>query len=95
MVAAAAEELGARCQPLVCVGGQPSAAGRRLLELLAAGGADFGYHGDSDWGGVRIANAVRHRVNWWPWRYDHVAYQAALSAADPLAGLVGESAATP
>jgi uncharacterized protein (TIGR02679 family) len=98
VVAAAADELGARCQPLVCVGGQPSAAGWRLLELLAAGGAAFDYHGDFDWGGVRIANAVRHRVNWRPWRYDHVAYQAAVSTAQPLAalaGLVGEPAATP
>jgi uncharacterized protein (TIGR02679 family) len=98
VVAAAADELGARCQPLVCVGGQPSAAGWRLLELLAAGGAAFGYHGDFDWGGVRIAEAVRHRVNWRPWRYDHQAYQAAVSAAHPpvpLAGLAGEPAATP
>jgi uncharacterized protein (TIGR02679 family) len=98
VVAAAADELGARCQPLVCVGGQPSAAGWRLLELLAAGGADFGYHGDCDWGGVRIANAVRHRVNWRPWRYDHQAYETAVSAAHPLtplSRLVGEPAATP
>ena len=98
VVAAAADELGARCQPLVCVGGQPSAAGWRLLELLSVGGAVFGYHGDFDWGGVRIAKAVRHRVNWRPWRYDHQAYQAAVSAAHPLAplaGLAGESAATP
>ena len=98
VVAAAAEELGARCQPLVCVGGQPSAAGWRLIELLAAGGAQFGYHGDFDWGGVRIAGAVRHRVNWRAWRYDHQAYEAAVSAAHrgaPLAGLAGEPAATP
>jgi uncharacterized protein (TIGR02679 family) len=95
VVAAAADELGARCQPLVCVGGQPSAAGWRLLELLAVGGAVFGYHGDFDWGGVRIAQAVRHRVNWRPWRYDHQAYETAVSAAHSLAGLVGESAATP
>ena len=98
VVAAAADELGARCQPLVCVGGQPSAAGWRLLRLLAAGGAEFGYHGDFDWGGVRIANAVHHRANWRPWRYDHVAYQAAVSAVHPLAALgalAGEPAATP
>jgi uncharacterized protein (TIGR02679 family) len=95
VVAAAADELGARCQPLVCVGGQPSAAGWRLLELLAVGGAVFGYHGDFDWGGVRIAQVVRHRVNWRPWRYDHQAYQTAVSAAHSLAGLVGESTATP
>jgi uncharacterized protein (TIGR02679 family) len=95
VVAAAADELGARCQPLVCVGGQPSAAVWRLLELLAAGGAQFDYHGDFDWGGVRIAGAVRQRVNWRPWRYDHQAYQAAVSAAHPLAPLAGEPAATP
>jgi uncharacterized protein (TIGR02679 family) len=99
VVATAAEELGARCQPLVCVGGQPSAAGWRLLELLAAGGAEFDYHGDFDWGGVRIAQGVRHRVNWRPWRYDHRAYESAASATHhafaPLAGLTGEPAATP
>jgi uncharacterized protein (TIGR02679 family) len=98
VVAAAADELGMQCQPLVCIGGQPSAAGWRLLELLADGGSEFSYHGDFDWGGVRIASAVRHRVNWWPWRYDRGAYEAAVSAAQqllPLAGLVGESAETP
>jgi uncharacterized protein (TIGR02679 family) len=98
VVAAAADELAARCPPLVCVGGQPSAAGWRLLELLAAGGAEFDYHGDFDWGGIRIAHGVRQRVNWRPWRYDHLAYESALSAANPLtplAGLTGEPAATP
>ena len=58
VIAAAADELGSRCPPLVCVGGQPSAAGWRLLDLLAAGGAEFRYHGDFDWGGIRIASAV-------------------------------------
>jgi uncharacterized protein (TIGR02679 family) len=95
VVAAAADELGIRCQPLVCVGGQPSAAVWRLLELLAAGGARFDYHGDFDWGGVRIASTVLQRVNWRPWRYDHQAYAAAVSAARPLTALVGEPAATP
>lgn len=104
VIAAAADELGTGCHPLVCVSGRPSAAGWRLLGLLAAGGADFDYHGDFDWGGVRIASAVRHRVSWQPWRYDHHAYEAAVSAAHPPAssassgqheGLVGKPAATP
>jgi uncharacterized protein (TIGR02679 family) len=86
VVAAAADELGSRCQPLVCVGGQPSAAGWRLLDLLAAGGAEFSYHGDFDWGGIRIACTVRERMNqgqerWQPWRYDRAAYAAAAAAA--------------
>jgi uncharacterized protein (TIGR02679 family) len=73
-----------------------SAASRRQPS-----GAEFSYHGDFDWGGVRIAAAVRHRVGWRPWRYDHQAYEAAVSAAHPLAppagsaGLAGEPAATP
>lgn len=97
VVAAAAEELGPACQPLVCVGGQPSAAGWRLLELLVASGAEFAYHGDFDWGGVRIARTVRYRVNWRPWWYDRQAYEDAVSAARlaPLAGLTGAPAATP
>jgi uncharacterized protein (TIGR02679 family) len=98
VVASAADELGAHCRPLVCVGGQPSAAGWRLLELLALGGAEFGYHGDFDWGGVRIARTVRDRVTWRPWRYDRQAYEAAVTSADPLtplARLTGEPSATP
>jgi len=98
VVAAAADELGARCEPMVCVGGQPSAAAWRLLQLLAAGGSEFSYHGDFDWGGVRIARTISQRVHWRPWRYDHRAYEAAVSAANPLtplATLAGEPAATP
>jgi len=95
VVAAAADELGTRCQPLVCVGGQPSTAVWWLLELLAAGGAQFDYHGDFDWGGVRIAGTLLQRVNWRPWRYDHQAYHAAVSSAHPLTPLAGEPAPTP
>jgi uncharacterized protein (TIGR02679 family) len=106
VIAAAADELGRDCPPLVCVGGHPSAAAWRLLDLLAAGGAEFGYHGDFDWGGVRIAAAVRTRTGqgrarWQPWRYNRDAYEALaarVSAASPavaLPRLPGEPAATP
>ena len=94
VVAAAADQLGEACQPLVCVRGQPSAAAWRLLDLLASGGARFGYHGDFDWGGVRIARAVCERVDARPWRYDRAAYEAALLLA-PLARLTGAPAETP
>jgi uncharacterized protein (TIGR02679 family) len=103
VVAAAADELGASCQPLVCTGGQPSAAAWRLLELLAAGGADFAYHGDFDWGGVRIAEAVRQRAGWRPWRYDSGAYADAVNDSAANGGalargggqLTGNPAETP
>jgi uncharacterized protein (TIGR02679 family) len=106
VIAAAADELGSGCPPLVCVGGQPSAAVWRLLDLLGAGGATLHYHGDFDWGGVRIADAVRQRAgqrqsDWRPWRYDRDAYEStatAVLAGSPtgrLPRLVGEPTATP
>ena len=101
VIAAAADELGSRCPPLVCVGGQPSAAVWRLLDLLGAGGATFHYHGDFDWGGIRIASAVRQRAGlerWRPWRFGRDAYEAAVALAGPasrLPRLAGEPALTP
>ncbi|MFD0852509.1 DUF2399 domain-containing protein, partial [Actinomadura adrarensis] len=58
-------------------------------DLLAAGGAEFAYHGDFDWGGVAIASAVRERVGcagWRPWRYDADAYLNAVKTGAPLTG---------
>lgn len=85
VVAAAADELGPACPPLVCVNGRPSAAVWRLLDLLAAGGSRFAYHGDFDWGGVAIAAAVHERVPFTPWRYDAASYQRVACDA-PLTG---------
>jgi len=78
VVAAAADRFGKDCPPLVCVGGQPSAAAVKLLRLLAQGGATLLYHGDFDWGGLRIAAGLRARIVWQPWRFDTAAYRAAL-----------------
>ncbi|MEV6153002.1 TIGR02679 family protein [Nonomuraea sp. NPDC052129] len=80
VVAAAADELGPSCPPLVCGGGRPSAAVWRLLDLLSEGGGRFAYHGDFDWGGVAIAAAVHERYGFEPWRFDTAAYEAALSS---------------
>ncbi|MEV4378544.1 TIGR02679 family protein [Streptosporangium sp. NPDC049644] len=85
VVTAAADELGPRCPGLVCVSGRPSAAVWRLLDLLAAGGTTFAYHGDFDWGGVGIAAAVHERFGWRPWRYDTASYEAVASRS-PLTG---------
>lgn len=81
VLACAADELGSACPPLVCLNGQPSTAVTRLLDLLADAGATFTYHGDFDWGGIRIANALRTRTDWTPWRYDTLSYEAALSSS--------------
>jgi uncharacterized protein (TIGR02679 family) len=81
VVAAAADELGASCPPLVCGGGRPSAAVWRLLDLLAEGGARFAYHGDFDWGGVAIATAVHDRYGFQPWLFDTAAYESAPAQA--------------
>lgn len=85
VVAAAAEELGPSCPPLVCMNGRPSVAVWRLLDLLASGGVRFAYHGDFDWGGVAIAAAVHEKVGFVPWLFDAAAYAAAASSA-PLSG---------
>ena len=80
VLASAADELGAGCPPMVCLSGQPSTAAIRLLTLSAVAGAELVYHGDFDWGGIRIANALRERVAWRPWRFDAPAYRSAVSS---------------
>lgn len=80
VLACAADELGPECPPLVCLSGHPSAAALRLLTVLVADGARLAYHGDFDWGGVRIANALRERFTWQPWRFDAPAYRSALGS---------------
>jgi len=80
VLATAADELGERCPPLVCVNGHPSLAVWRLLDRLAGDGARLAYHGDFDWGGIRIANSLCERTAWSPWRFDTAAYLAAKAA---------------
>ncbi|MFJ9519493.1 TIGR02679 family protein [Kitasatospora sp. NPDC101801] len=91
---AAADLLGARCSPLVCLQGQPSTAALRLLRLYADAGWILRYHGDFDWGGVRIATRLLSHVPWTPWRYTADDYQAALTThphTGPLAGSAAET----
>jgi uncharacterized protein (TIGR02679 family) len=87
VIAAAADELGEHCPPIVCVEGQLSAAARALLTHLAAEGAHLAYHGDFDWGGIRIAAGVLALPNARPWRYDAESYFAAVrrGVGGPLA----------
>ncbi|MFF5703982.1 TIGR02679 family protein [Streptomyces sp. NPDC012794] len=96
VLAAAAEAYGPRSAPLVCLQGQPSAAALVLLRHLHEGGAALHYHGDFDWGGLRIASALLRRVPWRPWRYTAADYRAAAMAdADGLPPLAGQPAEAP
>ncbi|MCA9270202.1 MAG: TIGR02679 family protein [Planctomycetales bacterium] len=69
VVAAAAAELKTAGGPLICVDGQPNLAVLRLLTLLADNGQQLVYHGDFDWGGLRIANFLMRQLPIEPWRY--------------------------
>jgi uncharacterized protein (TIGR02679 family) len=89
VVAIAADRLGRACAPLVCVSGQPGAAATTLLHALAAAGARLRYHGDFDWGGVRIGNLLVERLPVRPWRFDAAAYRAAMTALDATRELAG------
>ncbi|MEV4867693.1 TIGR02679 family protein [Streptomyces syringium] len=95
VLAAAADAHGAGCPPLVCLQGQPSAAAHTLLRHLHAGGARLLYHGDFDWGGLRIASVLLRSVPWHPWRYTATDYRALVAAAPSLPPLTGTPAEAP
>ncbi|MCX5400318.1 TIGR02679 family protein [Streptomyces sp. NBC_00102] len=81
VLSAAADTHGPGALPLVCLQGQPSAAALALLAHLHELGAVFRYHGDFDWGGLRIATTLLGRVPWQPWRYSAADYRAAVAAS--------------
>ncbi|MFW6725126.1 TIGR02679 family protein [Streptomyces sp. MAR4 CNY-716] len=95
VVAAAADAHGAACAPLVCLQGQPSAAALTLLRLLDTSGAGLRYHGDFDWGGLRIAGGLLRRVPWRPWRYTAADYRAAAATMPLARPLRGTPASAP
>ncbi|WP_375502538.1 TIGR02679 family protein [uncultured Jatrophihabitans sp.] len=79
---------------LVCTGGQPSTAVIELLETLTSHGAACRFHGDFDWGGLRIARVLLQRIAWSPWRYSAADY-AALAAGPRSRALIGTPAGSP
>ncbi len=79
VVAAAADQLGAGCAPLICTYGQPRAALNHLLSQLHKAGARLVYHGDFDWPGISIANTIMHRFGAKPWHFDRAAYRHAAT----------------
>ncbi|WP_052091302.1 TIGR02679 family protein [Modestobacter caceresii] len=85
VVQAAADRAGSR--PVVCLQGNPSAAGVLLVERLVRDGAQVRYHGDFDWPGLAIAGRVLARGAT-PWRLGTEDYLASLPAGSgvPLSG---------
>jgi uncharacterized protein (TIGR02679 family) len=88
VVAEAADRLGTAGAPLVCLGGQPGVAAMTLLRAIVQSGANLRYHGDFDWGGLRIGNVLFGRLPVVPWRFDAAAYRSAAARGQgrPLAG---------
>jgi len=86
VVSTAADRLGAGCLPLVCTSGQPGAAVLHLLRQLTSAGAALRYHGDFDWGGLRVGNVVFARVPATPWRFRTADYLAAAHRGQDLIG---------
>lgn len=83
-----ADRLGSDSEPLVCLSGEPTTAGRRLVAALVAGGARLRYHGDFDPDGVAIANRIiGGPVE--PWRFGTDDYLAALASTRALNRLRG------
>lgn len=95
ILATAADAHGADCPPLICLQGQPSAAALTLLRHLHESGAALVYHGDFDWGGLRIASVLLRRVPWRPWRYTATDYRSFAATAQGLPPLTGTPAEAP
>ncbi|MFI0235759.1 TIGR02679 family protein [Streptomyces sp. NPDC016845] len=94
VLSGAAEAYGQDCPPLVCLQGQPSAAALTLLRQAHSQGITLHYHGDFDWGGVRIAAGLLRHVPWQPWRFRTADYREAAHRPD-LPPLTGPPAAAP
>ncbi len=89
VLAAAARGIGPGSRPIVCIDGQPSTAAHLLLKSLCKAGVQLRYHGDFDWGGIRIANLAMKRYGVLPWRMSAQDYLAAVrDGGSPLSGEV-------
>jgi uncharacterized protein (TIGR02679 family) len=89
---AAADALGPRCAPLVCVEGRPSVAANLLLQELRDAGSRIHYHGDFDWPGLAIAGSIIGGGAL-PWRFGAADYKDGLALnarPKPLPEPVGE-----
>ncbi|MFJ2194144.1 DUF2399 domain-containing protein [Kitasatospora sp. NPDC087861] len=66
----------ARCAAaLVCTSGSAATVLLELLDVLAAAGHRFHYHGDFDWPGIALANRIVRRYAARPWRMAATDYE--------------------
>lgn len=92
IVSVAADRLGTRCAPLVCLEGMPGTAAIRLLTALRTAGASLAVHTDFDLGGLAIASHVIARFGATPWRLGTADYLAALTRPSIALGhTIGET----
>jgi uncharacterized protein (TIGR02679 family) len=71
---------------IVCTMGQPAGVVTTLLRTLAGDGAELRYHGDFDWPGIAIANAVFALGGCRPWRFETDDYVDVLARLAPMVG---------
>jgi uncharacterized protein (TIGR02679 family) len=69
--------LGVGSGPVVCVAGRHNTAAAVLLTAVRDAGVTLRYHGDFDWGGIRIANELVARIGVRPWRMSAAEYEQA------------------
>lgn len=85
--------------PLICLSGHPGTVASALLRRLRDNGAALHYHGDLDWSGVAIADAVRAEHGAEMWRMTADDYRESLNLASAeridLPTLVGSPVETP
>jgi len=86
VLAGAADRLGNKTPPLIATDGQPKTALHVLLRQLRDAGFQIRYHGDFDWPGIAIANAIRSRHGAEIWAMSTDDYLASVSGNLKLTG---------
>lgn len=89
---AAATRLKTNSKAMICTEGQPSFACQSLLKRLSDAGVRLHYHGDFDWGGLKIGNFIFRLIpSVQLWRYSTTDYQK-LTGGFLLRGLPVDAA---
>lgn len=84
-----ADDLASLPFPLVCTEGMVSGAAGSLLGGLTTSGVELRFHGDFDWGGIRVGNVLVQRFGARPWQFSAEDYERALATVPRRSELVG------